>query len=79
MQQVPKPILYSVEERLIEYDELSRIDVSSVENDPVRQDIVLYDLQNENADLQRDLKLVSMGIDEIVSAPSLKCNFSFYA
>ena len=79
MQQVPKPIFYSVEERLIEYDELSRIDVSSVENDPVRQDIVLYDLQNENADLQRDLKLVSMGIDEIVSAPSLKCNFSFYA
>ena len=56
-----------------------RIDVSSVENDPVRQDIVLYDLQNENADLQRDLKLVSMGIDEIVNAPSLKCNFSFYA
>ena len=37
---------------------------------------MLYDLQNENADLQRDLKLVSMGIDEIVSAPSLKCKLT---
>ena len=61
-----------LEDRLVEYEQLSSIDVESARTNAAKHDIVLYDLENENADLQRDLKLVSMGIDEIVSAPSLR-------
>ena len=61
-----------VEDRLVEYEQLSNIDVDSAKQNAAKCEIALYDLENENADLQRDLRLVSMGIDEIVGAPSLR-------